>query len=249
MNVFSPAVLTAAALLLVWITWWIWGQRQAAREQARREAELAKLTKTMHAISHDLGNLLSVMTVNLQSAQVGPRASEQELLELVDDVSRAASSATKLLEAVRGRQAAAEMGGTRSAEAVVRWAVAMVKRHYPLVGLAVHGDFEHRGSPDEAMRIVQNLLLNAVREATRSGSGTIDVSMDGGALRISNSVRDPATLDESIWEPGTSGEESSGLGLAIVRETAARIGWTVRHEVHGSRVTFIVEPDARVGYR
>lgn len=247
MNVFSPAVLTAAALLIVWLTWWIWCQRQAARAHARREAEAAKHTRTMQAISHDLSNLLSVMTVNLQVAQA-ERPTEDELLRLVDDVSRAATSATKLLEVVRGRQAAAAMGGIRSMEAVVRWMVSLIKRQYPHIELRTSGDFEHRGNIEDAARVIQNLLFNAVREAERAGNATVHVSVEPSSLRISNRVRDPARLDESIWDSGKSHQESSGLGLAIVRETAARLGWKARHEVDGDRITFIVEPESG-GYR
>jgi signal transduction histidine kinase len=246
MNYFTPALLTVIGLLLVFVIWWIWTQRNAAREQARREAELAKLAKTMQAISHDLGNLLQIMTANLQSA---PRTPDAELMQIVEEVEKAAVSATKLVEAVRGRQSAAPTHGTRSAEAAVRLATALLRHDNVPIQLVVTGDFDHHGTHEDALRIVQNLLINAARECKHLPNARVDVTLDGAALRISNPVRDPALLDDQIWESGTSHAESSGLGLPIVRETANRIGWSVRHLVEGDRVTFLVEANGPTTYR
>jgi signal transduction histidine kinase len=203
----------------------------------------------MNAIGHDLSNLLSSMTVGLKDA---PNYPDEELLRLIDDVGQAASSAAKLLEAVRGRNAAVAQGGLRSTETVARLGISLIRPEYPHFQFMMTGDFDHGGTTEDALRIVQNLLFNAVREAKSIGGKSmimIKVHVDDRSLRITNMVRDPALLDERIWQLGTSHHDSSGVGLASVREVAAQIGWSVRHEVVGNEVTFIVEPDSRAGYR
>jgi signal transduction histidine kinase len=148
------------------------------------------------------------------------------------------------LSLMRGGAARREGAGVGSTEAVVRLAVALLRRKGANIRLRLEGDLSYSGPDVDAVRVVHNLLFNAVREIQRIGGGaSVRIELRASGLSIANPVRDEARLSEKMYTRGASGEGSTGLGLAITRESAARVGWCVRHELREGHVWFFVEPD------
>lgn len=229
------------ALLLGGAAWFSWRQRQIAQEQARMNDVLAALGRSIQDITHDLHNLVSLIIINVASAS---EMRPEEVPQMLADVEQGARTAVKLIQAIRGGidRRPSQPG---SVEGVVRLHVALLRRKRVPIHTTFEDDLPYHGLDADAVRVVQNLLFNAIREAEQVPSGAVTIELARGALRISNPVRAPERLDASIYARGVSGASSSGLGLGIAREAAERLGWSLRHEVVGRRVTFVVEPDRR----
>jgi len=89
----------------------------------------------------------------------------------------------------------------------------------------------------QAMRLVDNLVANAARESQGLGDVWVTVTPEG--LVVQNLTRDPAKAEQCLRER-RSGHGSSGLGISIVSEMAANLGWTVRwHVSHGDRTVTV----------
>lgn len=236
-------VFTLCALGLVAVAWWLWKDRQNAHARAQANAELAALGVGVHGIAHDLQNLFSVIVSNLAMVHT---LSPEETQQVLRDVEAAARSACVLVQAMRGNTGA-DPSRPGSLEGVVRLTVALLRGNKVPIDLKVDGDLPYFGSDADVVRLVQNLLFNAVREVRHIPRGRVRVSLTSQGLRISNPVRDPSRLDDSIYEEGVSHSGSTGKGLAIVRRSAAQLRWRVYHELRGHEVTFVVEPlqDAR----
>jgi signal transduction histidine kinase len=229
------AIFTAFGLLLGTVAWWTWKQRLQAEKQASTSAELAGLGREVRGIAHDLSNLLAALGPNLRSAI----ESHEVESEMLDDVERATEAAQSLLDVIRGKPR--DVSAPASIEGIVRFVAALLKREFPEIYVQVDGDLRFIGTDGDALQVVQNLVLNAIREASKIRGGQVQIQLSDGELRITNPVRAPALLDARIYDERVSHSGSSGLGLGIARAAAARIGWTLRHEVRGARVTFVVE--------
>lgn len=233
----EAAILTSIAVGFVWVLWHLWRSRQTELARAERNAELAQLSSTMTGISHDLQNLIGSIRNNLSlAATLRP----DDLQDLIGDMERAATSASKLVQAARSSTTPAV--STRSIEGVTRLGVALLRGEGIGVVLQVDGDFQYRGNDLDALRIVQNLLFNAVREARHVRGGKVTVHLEDTALHITNPTRRGLALPSSIWEPGVSLSGSTGVGLTVVREAAQRIGCAITHESSDEQVSFVLRP-------
>ncbi|OWQ93100.1 hypothetical protein CDN99_00935 [Roseateles aquatilis] len=124
------------------------------------------------------------------------------------------------------------------------------------IELSYQGDDHARASldPEAAVSILDNLLDNALRHASRGGRVDVEVrghEAGGGAHRLELRVADtgvgvPPSERERIFErfyrvPGNDGS-GSGLGLAIVRRVVDLHAGRVRVEdTPGGGATFVVE--------
>jgi len=221
------------------VLWVVWRSRQVAREHARLNEDLATLGRAVQAMSHDLDTLFGIVLGNVSAAMAA--ADGSEVRSALADVQQAASSARRLVAAMRIRSGSRELP-LESAAAVLRLLVSLVRRNGVDVDLDVSGDLVSKGPQLAAFRLFQNLLSNAERATKRAGSGHIHLRLTDAVLRITNPLPKGAVLDESIYEEGKSYEGSLGLGLAISRQSAAALGWRLRHEVEDETVAFIVEP-------
>jgi signal transduction histidine kinase len=115
---------------------------------------------------------------------------------------------------------------------------------------------------DRALEVLRHLLGNALKFTRRGGAVTLGCEADAGAVRfvVSDSGRGiPASQRESIFQPFVQVEkgftrsvDGSGLGLAVGRELAERMGGTLTvssTEGVGSRFVLTLprrlpEPDA-----
>ena len=237
---FPTIVFTLFAIALGWAVWWTWRQREAARKQAElaerqasTNAELAVLGERVKTVAHDVDNLFAILLSNLSSAD---GLSPEELREMLSDVQRAASSASRMIRAIRNAKVGP--GGERSVEPIVQLVAALIGRGDVPIEVEHKGKLTYVGSEEDALRVVQNLVVNATREARAIQGARVRIVVEEGALRVSNPTRTPDLLGEHIYEDGVSGAKSSGLGLGIVRQRAAAIGWGVKHTVQGDEVCF-----------
>ena len=82
-----------------------------------------------------------------------------------------------------------------------------------------------------SQRLVELLLRNLVENAARHGQPPLVVELDPHRLTIINQRRDQETLDltklsEPFYRPESSRQRGgNGLGLALVRAIAQRLGW------------------------
>lgn len=232
---FEVGIFTAFALFLGTVVVWMWRQRAAAEAQAKTQEQLALLGREVRGIGHDFRNLLAIVMSNLEAARTAKPAA---LAEILHDLGLATHSAKRMTDVLVGTKGA---DGPGSTEGVVRLAVAIARRSGG-IALEVGGDFPFRGDGLDALRLVLNLLVNATRETAAFPDEAVQVTLDARSLRVTNRLREGTRLDDAVYSEGKSGRSSSGLGLGIARETAKRLGWSVRHEVADGWVTFVVEP-------
>lgn len=227
-------------LMLGLLVWWTWRQRELARQQTAMMETLAEVGKTAKGIAHDLDSLVGNLRMNLQLAHQLPPSDAQESLA---DAEKAAEGAAQLVQALRGR-AGTKGGAPGSACRVLELAAGLLRCIGAPVETRIEGDLDYAGSEVDALRVIQNLLLNAVREAREIPGGQVLAELRSGSLRVTNPVRIGGQLDDRIYESGVSHSGSTGQGLGIALQAAARVGWTLRHEIGSGAVTFIVEPSA-----
>jgi len=239
MKIVEAAILTSIGIGFVWVLWLLWRSRQSELARAERNEDLAQLSQTMTGISHDLQNLINSIQNNLSLAAT---LKPEDLLDLIGDMERAAQSASKLVQAARS--STAPVPSVRSMEGITRLGVALMRSEGTGILLKVEGDFQYRGTDLDALRIVQNLLANAVREARGVPGGKVTVRLDQEALQITNPTRAGQALPAAIWEAGVSLWGSTGVGLSVVREAAERIGCAVTHDTADDHVTFMIRPVA-----
>ena len=223
---------TTVALLLGGAAYLTWRQRETARKEADLNRKLAEIGESVDALAHDLGNLLQVLDFSVLKASEAE--DEEERLKVLSDLGMAMGSAKAMLSALRMRTGA-QKKPVGSVEGIVRLTASLLRRAGNRVEIDVGGDMRYDGPDVPVIRIIQNLLFNAVREASSVTHGRVKVEIQPDRLTIVNPVRDPADLDERIYLPGRSGVGSSGSGLAIAREAAEDLGWTISHEVVSDR--------------
>lgn len=236
-------VFTLFGLLLGVSVWWIWRQRQVAQRQAEMNERLATLGKTVDGVAHDLSNLANIIAINLETFRIQPAGDARELF---GDVEQAARAVRNLVDACRSRSGTAPPR-QGSVDGILRMTIALMRRAGAQIAPFYEGDLLFDGGEVEALRVIQNLLSNAVRETQKIPQSIVKVVLREGQLAITNPVLDAAKLDDRIYEYGVSHSGSSGAGLNVSREIAARLGWTLRHEVQGDSVTFILERAPQAG--
>jgi signal transduction histidine kinase len=225
------AAFTSFGLTLGAVAWWTWAQRQAVTRK------LDDLGREVQGIAHDLNNLVMLIPSNTRAAR---EAEPGELPDILLDLDNAAETVSAFAKVLRGSRTG-EPGTVRSAVPLVRKAAALARAKCERIDLGVRGDIRFRGHDEDALRLVLNLLLNAAAEVRHLPRETVQIEVGRGSLRVTNRVRDPGAIDGRMFEPGTSGTGSSGLGLPIVADLALRVGWTLRHEVVGAKISFVLE--------
>jgi signal transduction histidine kinase/ActR/RegA family two-component response regulator len=227
-----------------------------AAESARTAAESANLAKSqlLAAASHDLRQPLHALA--LFTAALAARTRGSELAPLVANVERATAGLdaqfTQLLDLSRleanafapehGRVALAPLFARLHAEFAPHAAVRGLRLTVASTTLAVDSD------PALLLRVLQNLLSNALRYTERGGvllgarrrgdAVAIDVVDTGLGIAAEHRER---IFEEFYQVPTGSGARHGhgmGLGLAIVRRFAALLGHAVgitSRPGHGSR--------------
>jgi signal transduction histidine kinase len=236
LSLFAIAIVLAFAVL--------WQQRQAAddlaaqnAEEAAKNAERAAEVDALHSVAHDLDNIFGTLIGNASTAY---DMTPTEVAEVFASVEAASRSGRRMIRALRGTVGAPT---EQSLETALRLVANTHRRCGTNIEINVASDLKFIGQPEQAFRIVYNLLANAAREVSAIEGATIRASLTSTELRISNPLRPGAVISERIYERGFSGYRSSGLGLQIVREVAAEIELHVGHEVRDGEITFIVSAE------
>ena len=236
-------VLSAFALTSAWAIWWTWRRRfeaeqraAGARLEAESNRELADAGRAASDLAHDLGNLIAILHLNLQQLDWHSREAARET---VQDVQNASIAMYQVFEQWRGGAGQLELP---SSALFLQTLASLLGRTGLDVELRVESTLHYEGSDEDVVRVLENLLLNAGREAVRARDPHVAVEMTREHIRISNRVLEADQLEQRLGGDAVSQEGTTGRGLSIARSAAARVGWRIVHTVVDERVTFIVRP-------
>lgn len=110
-------------------------------------------------------------------------------------------------------------------------------------------------SREKMWRVISNLIANAIKFSPRGAGIAVQMEVVPGKVRISvvdHGIGIPLSLKDKVFDmfteakrPGTAGEQTFGLGLAISRQIVEAHGGSIWFEsVPGSGTTFFVELNA-----
>jgi len=239
----SVVVLSIFAIAIAFLFGALWHQRQAADERAARNAERAAEVDALHSVAHDLDNIFGTLIGNASTAY---DMTPQELAEVCASFEAASRNGRRMIRALRG---SVGTPSEQSVETTLRVIANMHRRCGANVELNVESDLKFTGQPDQAFRIIYNLLGNAAREIAGMPGAVVRAHLSSTELRITNPLRAGAVVDERIFDRGFSSHCSSGLGLHVVREVARAIDLHVSYELGGGEVTFVVSTDPKSATR
>jgi signal transduction histidine kinase len=212
--------------------------RELETERIRAFGEVAR------RVAHEMKNPLTPIGFAVKALASTARPEQKEAIEVLaaesDRLHRLAREFAELGRLPEGP--AAEVDLTELLEELLRTAVPLA------VGssLRVHpGTPRILGHYDALRRAFSNLLRNAVE--AMAGTGRVDVRIAPGAGGVVVAIADrgpgiPADQRAQVFEPyWTTKVEGTGLGLALVRQTAAAHGGSVEvRETPGGGATFVM---------
>lgn len=246
----SVLILTFCAVLVASAFGVLWKQRESAdelaarnAEEAAKNAEAAAAVDALHSVAHDLDNIFGTLMGNASTAH---DMTGEELAEVLAAVEQASRSGRLMVRALRGKTGTPS---EHSFETPLRVIANMHRRTGTNVQLKVDSDLKFIGQPDQAFRIIYNLLGNAAREIEGIDGAAVRAHLTSTELRITNALRPGSTIDDRVFERGFSTHGSTGLGLQIVRDVAKEIDLHVSYEVDNGEITFVVGNDAASGKR
>lgn len=222
------------------------GYLRSVQEKAIRFDRLAAQGRMAAAAGHELNNLLTVITGNLELACTGLRAGERtdrivERLEMLQNIVQNASQIGQGM--VAGEVPEAELQRC-SLNALVFESVEQFK---PLVsrrgarlefvpGVRVP---DVLAEPGQLRQVIRNLLLNAL-EARLDARIQIRVSHDADAQRVRLAIRDngvviPAHERAALFTPlHLNQQQGVRIGLAICAEIVSVLGGAIRLDSAGA---------------
>jgi two-component system, OmpR family, phosphate regulon sensor histidine kinase PhoR len=228
--------------------------RDVTRER-RLEEMRAELIAT---VSHELRTPLAAVygaAMTLQRSASVDEATRAQLIGVVgNQAERLAKIVDGILTASRASVDAESLEEPFDAVALTRSAVedALARSGRTITFAAAEESCRARGSAEEARRVVDNVLENAVKYSPDGTPISVRVELDADALRIEiadEGIGIPRDEQERIFErfyrldPGmATGVGGTGLGLYIARRLVERMGGrlTVSSEP-GSGSTFCIE--------
>lgn len=234
--------------------------RIMARERARAESLAASRTRLIANLSHELKTPLAAMLTHLQgtlSREREPERYRQTLGVLERNTRGLGRLVRRMLDFVSAEDVAAKTSCEVAAlrpllDEVIEEMTPVATERAVTVALAGPAGLRHETDAELFKVIMRNLLANAVRYSPPGG--TVHVTLATGPRGVPTvTVRDegpgiPADVRPRIFEafyradPARSREENAfGLGLAIVAEYAALLGYKVDVDTAPGRGTaFIV---------
>lgn len=234
-------------------------QRSIARERVGE----ARRKDLITAVSHDLRTPLASLRAMVEAVNDGVVDDPPSLRRYADEMRRSVESLTLLVddlfELVQLDAGAIEAESERVRfDEVVQSALATCEPQAREKGLVVETDIRDGSqfmcSP-RLVRVLQNLLQNAIRHTPADGAVRMSARCSAGGLELV--VEDtgegitPEALDQ-VFEPFWRGDaarsgDGSGLGLALAKRIVESLGGQIRVQsepARGSRFAVVV-PDGR----
>jgi signal transduction histidine kinase len=218
-------------------------QRELRRQEAARRSFVATASHELRTPLTSLQGTLELLEEDLRDGRLDHDDAREQIVAAQRELRRLGRLATELLDlsrldaAVPLREEPVELGELCRAVAA-EFELRARERDVELEVTAPPGPCWGRGDPDAVARVVRILLDNALRH-TPAGSAvrilpayhgtnaTVEVADEGPGV--------PPVDRERIFErfergSTPSGEGGFGLGLAIGRELARRMGGELRHD-------------------
>lgn len=234
-------------------------KREAARSEALRQAQRAR-DEIFAAVSHDLRTPITTIKVLAQDAAARGGDGAAEIVEQADRLARMVAD---LLELSRLRTGSYTLSAElNTAEDLVGAAVRQVAGARQGRTIAVHVDLDApalvgRFDFVHTLRIMTNLLDNALRHAPASGTVDVHATRNGQWLELSVADRGAGVssseqnrIFDAFYRPADATPDAghAGLGLSIARGLAELQGGSVHYEARpgGGSVFVLRLPAAEV---
>ncbi|WP_082114643.1 sensor histidine kinase [Lentzea aerocolonigenes] len=230
----NAALMACAVVAVVTVPFSIMlGRAIARRTMWEREAEAAR-RQLVAWISHDLRTPLAGIRAMTEALEDGVVSEPGEVAVYAKQIAQEADHLSKLVddlfELSRITAGALKLALHDVALAdVVSDVVAASRPVAQLRGVELRADAREwpvvRGSDPELMRVVRNLVSNAIRHTPEGGTVAVQVDVDGGeaVVRVDDACGGiPADVLPHVFDVGFRGSPArnpsgAGLGLAIAR--------------------------------
>ena len=205
-------------------------QRQLTRSNER-------LRTFADGVAHDLRDPLTIAAGNLELAKEGDEARLETVGTQLDRMNELVGS---MLELAKKGKDTGEIEPVSLAEAAEEaW------RHVTSAGstlsLDIDPNWELMADESRLVQLLENLFRNAVEHGTTSSQDSPDDAVehsddgvrvtvgrcDGGFFVADDGPGFPADVADDPWAVGVSGNDGTGLGLALVNRIASGHCWTV----------------------
>jgi signal transduction histidine kinase len=234
------------ALLLVLLVAWL-----AARAHATERRRVEGQRRFIANAAHELRSPLTALSIQIENVGTANTREDMQarLADLRGGIARARRVAEQMLTMARVQDAKPLVEPVDVA-AVVREVIAdaveLARYRSVDLGLDEHSKPRVRGSRESLRLIVSNAVDNAIRYGGRGASVTVRISHAGNEALVEiedNGPGMPADLMPKAFEPfqrGNAGDQGAGLGLAIARDAAAKMGGstTLRGGASGRGLVF-----------
>ncbi len=228
------------------------GELQDITDQVEYLERLQSLVKSksdlIAAVSHELRTPLTAVVGYLDLLAAGPIEDSEEMLKVTAEQAHdVAAIVDDLLTAARldNRELVVRTDEVDVVEAV-RSAVRTLGNPYVLLALPMH--VVAIGDAARVRQILRNLIGNAYRYGRPPVS--VHAEVDGSTVRLVVADRGdaiPPAVQVQMFEPffttgvGESQPGAIGLGLAVSRQLARRMGGELRHDRVGTETRFTLE--------
>jgi hypothetical protein len=196
---------------------------------------LAALGRIAAGVAHEIRNPIAAMRLRAENALVGDdarrRRTLQDMLELVARLDGLVAELLAMTQRREPRPEKVEIGSFLAARVEPHRAEAATRDMGILTECSVSRAVL---DPEIVGRILENLLLNAVRHTPIGGHVKVCATAQGDGLRLTVADTGPGVppgLLNHLFEPFVTGRaDGTGLGLAIARELA---------DAHGGQLTLL----------
>lgn len=237
-------------------------QHAAAQYQLQQEAlyqseKLAAMGSLLSGVAHELNNPLAAVLMHADLLR--EELSQSPLLELVDEVTRAAERCKRLVRSflTLARQHTPERTAV-ALNTVVNDTLELLAYTLQVDNITIHLDLAENlpllwADVNQMQQVVTNLITNAhqaMRESSALRQLTLTTQCDPARTRVTLTVTDtgpgvPPTLQAHIFEPFFTTKPigiGTGLGLSLCRGIIEKHGGTITvRSQPGQGATFYVE--------
>lgn len=208
--------------------------------------ELASFHRMSTFVIHDVKNAVSMLSLLLQNLERGKASAEVEDIEVT--VRQATQKLTALIDRFSGARESFKISRRPvNCRRLLEQAVEKVAKSFPRVNVTLPStDIMLSGDPEQLLRILENLCINACEAMQGTGKLTLRVESKPGATELIVADTGPGMDDdfmrERLFRPfATTKKKGLGIGLYQCREIArAHGGELAAQSVRGQGATFIL---------